>query len=48
VQTVRHDILLIGDVLAIDGQTITVRFVRGGERRVKEAYLRAQERPDGA
>jgi ATP-dependent DNA helicase RecQ len=41
-ETVRHARFGTGEVVAVDNQTVTVRFVRGGERRVKDAYLRAQ------
>jgi ATP-dependent DNA helicase RecQ len=47
-QTVKHARFGTGDVVAVDGQTITVRFVRGGERGVKDAYLRAQSLPASA
>jgi hypothetical protein len=42
---VRHRRFGSGQVVAVEGRTVTVAFVRVGERRVRDAYLVFDETP---
>jgi superfamily II DNA helicase RecQ len=44
-ERVRHRRFGAGEVRAVEGRTVTVAFVRAGERRVRDAYLMLDEPP---